>query len=341
MPREAEVILCREIKAGKPSASARIPGRRSARSSAICPAILAASGGARLTRSPSVRTRCFGFTPGRVVSSALPSAARTEARGKGSSRIRRVSPSAPSSVRGVGMLPSQKPIRASARAWSPAGSRRRLTQNSRRLRLPCRPLGPGSGGSGMAMHIRLLRVFEPRNHSGRDCSPRGTKARAILAMPCQTPDRRRARHWLEARLWSDRGAGQASGSLCQALMEICKAPGPEADRLETDGDTVRLGGVTRSPPARPMSTGGSRSRALLPCAAETVRRQSRIARPRITALRASGRRCGTCCSCIWPWADAGRRQAFIARCCGWSRTSRWTGSRAIPITPRSPCGAAV
>lgn len=79
MPRAAEVVLRREIKAGKPSAWARIPGRRSARSSAICQAILAASGGARLTRSPSVRTRCFGVAPGPVVNSAPPSAARTEA----------------------------------------------------------------------------------------------------------------------------------------------------------------------------------------------------------------------------------------------------------------------
>lgn len=94
------------------------------------------------------------------------------------------------------------------------------------------------------MYIRLVGVFEVRDDSGRDCTPRGAKARAILAMLCQTPDRRRARRWLEARLWSDRGAEQASGSLRQALMEIRKALGSESDRLETDRDTVRLGGVT-------------------------------------------------------------------------------------------------
>jgi DNA-binding SARP family transcriptional activator len=94
------------------------------------------------------------------------------------------------------------------------------------------------------MHIRLVGVFEVRGPDGRDCTPRGAKARAILAMLCQTPDRRRARRWLESRLWSDRGAEQASGSLRQALMEIRKALGDEADRLETDRDMVRLGGVT-------------------------------------------------------------------------------------------------
>lgn len=94
------------------------------------------------------------------------------------------------------------------------------------------------------MHIRLVGVFEVRGQDGRDCTPRGAKARAILAMLCQTPDRRRARRWLESRLWSDRGAEQASGSLRQALMEIRKALGDEAERLETDRDMVRLMGVT-------------------------------------------------------------------------------------------------
>jgi hypothetical protein len=93
------------------------------------------------------------------------------------------------------------------------------------------------------MFIRLVGVFEVRDEDGRDCTPRGAKARAILAMLCQTPDRRRARRWLEARLWSDRGAEQASGSLRQALMEIRKSLGPEADCLEADRDTVRLTGA--------------------------------------------------------------------------------------------------
>lgn len=94
------------------------------------------------------------------------------------------------------------------------------------------------------MYIRLVGVFEVRDDDGRVCTPRGAKARAILAMLCQTPDRRRARRWLEARLWSDRGAEQASGSLRQALMEIRKALGNASERLETDRDTVRLTGVT-------------------------------------------------------------------------------------------------
>ena len=93
------------------------------------------------------------------------------------------------------------------------------------------------------MFIRLVGVFEVRDDLGRDRTPRGAKARAILAMLCQTPDRKRARRWLEARLWSDRGAEQASGSLRQALMEIRKSLGDDADRLDADRDSVRLSNV--------------------------------------------------------------------------------------------------
>lgn len=90
------------------------------------------------------------------------------------------------------------------------------------------------------MLIRLVGAFEIRDGQGRDCSPRGAKARALLAMLCQTPDRRRSRRWLEARLWSDRGPEQASGSLRQALVEIRRALGTAADVLVTDRDSVRL-----------------------------------------------------------------------------------------------------
>lgn len=93
------------------------------------------------------------------------------------------------------------------------------------------------------MFIRLKGIFDVRDALGRDCTPRGAMARALLAMLCQTPDRRRARRWLEARLWSDRGPEQASGSLRQALMEIRKALGAEADRLEAERASVRLSGV--------------------------------------------------------------------------------------------------
>ncbi|MBN8629536.1 MAG: hypothetical protein J0L76_01625 [Rhodobacterales bacterium] len=85
-------------------------------------------------------------------------------------------------------------------------------------------------------------MFDVRDDSGLDRTPRGSKARALLAMLCQTPGHRRPRRWLEARLWSDRGQEQASGSLRQALTELRKALGPLADRLTSDRDGVSLTG---------------------------------------------------------------------------------------------------
>lgn len=93
------------------------------------------------------------------------------------------------------------------------------------------------------MRIRLLGVFEIRDANGRDCTPRGAKARALIAMLCQTPDHRRTRRWLEARLWSDRGPEQASGSMRQVLMELRRAFGDQADLIEADRDLVILHGT--------------------------------------------------------------------------------------------------
>lgn len=90
------------------------------------------------------------------------------------------------------------------------------------------------------MFIRMIGVFEVRDEAGRDCTPRGAKSRALLAMLAQTPGHRRPRRWLEARLWSDRGQEQASGSLRQALTELRKTLGPLADRLTSDRDCVTL-----------------------------------------------------------------------------------------------------
>jgi hypothetical protein len=92
------------------------------------------------------------------------------------------------------------------------------------------------------MHIRLIGLFQVLDETGRDRTPRGAKSRALLAMLCQTPGHRRPRRWLEGRLWSDRGAEQASGSLRQALTELRKALGPLALLLESDRDCVALHG---------------------------------------------------------------------------------------------------
>ncbi len=94
------------------------------------------------------------------------------------------------------------------------------------------------------MFIRLVGSLQVLDKAGRDCTPRGAKSRALLALLCQTPDRRRPRRWLESRLWSDRGPEQASGSLRQALMELRKSLGDAAESVQADRDSVQLVDVT-------------------------------------------------------------------------------------------------
>lgn len=94
------------------------------------------------------------------------------------------------------------------------------------------------------MRLQLIGTTELRDSTGRDCTPRSAKARAILALLARVPERRRTRRWLESRLWSDRGAEQASGSLRQALMEIRRALGPDAELLTADREYISFPGLS-------------------------------------------------------------------------------------------------
>jgi hypothetical protein len=103
------------------------------------------------------------------------------------------------------------------------------------------------------MYIRMIGQFYMSGPAGQDLTPRGTKARALVAMLCRTPDHCRPRRWLENRLWSDRGPEQASGSLRQTLSELRKTLGPLAGQLRCDRDCVSLTGfvtdIDRAPDA--------------------------------------------------------------------------------------------
>jgi hypothetical protein len=120
----------------------------------------------------------------------------------------------------------------------------------------------GNEKRGFPMFIRLVGLFQVLDGLGMDYTPRGAKARALLAMLGRTPDHCRPRRWLESRLWSDRGAEQASGSLRQALSELRKALGPLADHLESDRDCVRLirfeTDLDRDPGAARLALSGGR-----------------------------------------------------------------------------------
>lgn len=90
----------------------------------------------------------------------------------------------------------------------------------------------------------MMGEFQVLDETGVDRTPRGAKARGLIALLCRTPGHRRPRRWLEGKLWSDRGAEQASGSLRQSLTEVRRALGPLAAHLDSDRDCVALTGVT-------------------------------------------------------------------------------------------------
>lgn len=81
-----------------------------------------------------------------------------------------------------------------------------------------------------------------RVHSGNrdDITPRGAKAKALIALLATASDMERQRRWLAAVLWSDRQEQQAAGSLRQCLAEIRKSFGSSANIVRADRQTVSL-----------------------------------------------------------------------------------------------------
>ncbi len=75
---------------------------------------------------------------------------------------------------------------------------------------------------------------------GTDITPRNMKTCGLLALLALSGGHRRARRWLETRLWSDRDQAQANGSLRQALSEVRKCLGPDRAALISDRRFVAL-----------------------------------------------------------------------------------------------------
>ena len=90
------------------------------------------------------------------------------------------------------------------------------------------------------MRVRINGPFRVRDDDGTDVTPVGMKERALLALILLSPGQRRARVWLQDKLWSDRDAQQGSGSLRQALSSIRKIMGSTGEQLKSDRSAIWL-----------------------------------------------------------------------------------------------------
>ena len=110
-------------------------------------------------------------------------------------------------------------------------------------------------GERPELRICVIGAFRVLTHDGQDLTPRGRKARALLAILALTQTRRRSRPALQDKLWSDRGSEQGAASLRQTLTEIrgafgeryrdclvsdMRGIGLDTDRVTIDLDTADL-----------------------------------------------------------------------------------------------------
>jgi hypothetical protein len=92
---------------------------------------------------------------------------------------------------------------------------------------------------GAKIELKLLGPFRAC-HGGNDCTPRGRKACALLAMLALSSGHKRTRVWLQDKLWGSRGKEQAAASLRQTLFEIRKTFGDAHDCIISDSFNVSL-----------------------------------------------------------------------------------------------------
>src|SRR5829696_9960360 len=100
--------------------------------------------------------------------------------------------------------------------------------------------------------VRLDGSFALFDESGREVSPRGRKARAIIVYLVAHQDVRVPRERLMTLLWGDRGEPQARNSLRQSLVEIRRACG---SLISTDREQVWINGATLEDDSSTSATG--------------------------------------------------------------------------------------
>jgi hypothetical protein len=93
---------------------------------------------------------------------------------------------------------------------------------------------------GGKVRVQLAGAFAIQGRTGEDCTPRGRKACAIMAMLALAPDGKRARAWLQDKLWSTRAPEQGAASLRQSIHELRAALGNDRDMIVADKFALSL-----------------------------------------------------------------------------------------------------
>lgn len=104
--------------------------------------------------------------------------------------------------------------------------------------------------------MSVFGAFRLTAPDGRDATPSGKRAKALLAMLALAPGGRRTRSWLQDRLWSERDPAKGRASLRQELsalrhhlgrygLEIISTPG---DDVVLDLDALRIDAFVSTPP---------------------------------------------------------------------------------------------
>ncbi|MCC8963385.1 hypothetical protein H8A95_13985 [Bradyrhizobium sp. Pear76] len=96
------------------------------------------------------------------------------------------------------------------------------------------------GSSTAKVRLQLLGPLKIIKSTGEDCTPRGRKACALLAMLALSPENKRSRVWIQDKLWGSRGKEQGAASLRQSLSEIRKAFGSSRGLLFADSYVLAL-----------------------------------------------------------------------------------------------------
>jgi DNA-binding SARP family transcriptional activator len=89
------------------------------------------------------------------------------------------------------------------------------------------------------LRLRLLGGFEIRGTDGQDLTPRSRRACGMLACLALPPGAAWPRDRLALTFWSERGEGQARGSVRQALADLRRSLGAGAIQ-NTERDAVML-----------------------------------------------------------------------------------------------------